>query len=491
MKDVANELKELVLNEKEIKKLEEVTFEELVNKTALVCKQLFGHIISSILEKLDDRLFISSWREGEEIIRKVKRTIYTLSGPVSYYRRYYKNTQTGKRKFLLDEFLGINTELRVSGDVSRLCAGLNALGLAYRPISDALELIWGERFLSHEGVRQHTLAVAREIGRQDHAAKEKPIDEAPRKDVPTLFIEADGFWVSEQRKGSNKSAKKKSRNSFEVRTVMVHEGWEARHKGDFQLKGRRFYTAVSRDDKANLWEEVREDLLRAYNKLDDIQIVINGDGDPWIRGGVEYFGKAIYQYDRFHISRDIRSCLRGMPKLWKRARKALEADDIYELHPILTNALTNIADDSLKERIRLIITRVEKDLEYIIDYRKRINLSSKEPLLRGMGAAETSVKRYKKRLKSVGKAWSIHGAHAVVTILSKYFSGQYGNYFEKRNGVPANSFMQEYSLPLSAAKISPVIKGKKLGAGAINGRIAPLRGCYSGLSKIFNRLTAV
>ncbi len=38
-------------------------------------------------------------------------------------------------------------------------------------------------------------------------------------------------------------------------------------------------------------------------------VVINGDRASWIRAGVDYFPKAIYQVDRFHVKRDLRRLL--------------------------------------------------------------------------------------------------------------------------------------------------------------------------------------
>jgi len=67
----------------------------------------------------------------------------------------------------------------------------------------------------------------------------------------------------------------------------------------------------------------------------------------------------------------------------------------------------------------------------IIDYRKRIerNADGNEEL-RGPGAAEPSVKRFKNRMKSVGKSWSEGGADAIAQVLARYLSGEYSAYLD-------------------------------------------------------------
>jgi len=50
-------------------------------------------------------------------------------------------------------------------------------------------------------------------------------------------------------------------------------------------------------------------LSTRYRNIDKTRIIFNGDGAEWIRKGAESFGKGMYQYDRFHITRDVHSAL--------------------------------------------------------------------------------------------------------------------------------------------------------------------------------------
>lgn len=177
----------------------------------------------------------------------------------------------------------------------------------------------------------------------------------------------------------------------------------------------------------------------------------------------------------------------------------MDRDEIDELHPILLECLERlpVGDEAQREQIVGLVARIEKDKEYIIDYRRRIKLSGAErKALRGLGAAEPSVKRFKNRMKSVGKSWSESGADAIAQVLARYLSGEYAAYLDMiaqaSKGPRAEAKESSwYDKPvLSVSEIGDRIKGVKIGAGAIRGTIAPLRPGYSGMARMFRRLTA-
>lgn len=200
----------------------------------------------------------------------------------------------------------------------------------------------------------------------------------------------------------------------------------------------------------------------------------------------EHFGKVIYQYDRFHITRDVRRALRGNEDRWKKAKKALKADRIDEVIPLLQESLAeNSGDEKRKKHIVDLIARFERDKEYIVDYRKRIGKGDWGIELRGMGAAETSVKRFRNRMKSVGKSWSEGGANAIAQVLAKQFSGTYADYLDMK--IPDYHTIRE---PGSPGKIGTTIKGIRIGSGATRGTIVKLRPGYSGMARMFRKLSS-
>jgi hypothetical protein len=166
--------------------------------------------------------------------------------------------------------------------------------------------------MSHETIRQLILR----LGELMEKEEEKKREEANgTRRVPVLFVEADGYWCSMQ------EGKKKSR---EMRMMVAHEGWEARTPSSREhgLVGKTHYLDL---DSKDFWEKASRHLYSRYDIDENTVVVINGDRASWIRKGVEYFPKAIYQVDRFHIRRDLRRLLQGTKELkgclkrWTRA----------------------------------------------------------------------------------------------------------------------------------------------------------------------------
>ncbi|HHY37769.1 MAG TPA: hypothetical protein GX507_02460 [Clostridia bacterium] len=81
----------------------------------------------------------------------------------------------------------------------------------------------------------------------------------------------------------------------------------------------------------DFWEGLCRELERVYD-LDHAVAVINGDGADWIRKGKEYFPRSIYQYDRFHISRDVSRAMRWDEGLKKEALRALRENSLRPPH---------------------------------------------------------------------------------------------------------------------------------------------------------------
>ena len=78
-------------------------------------------------------------------------------------------------------------------------------------------------------------------------------------------------------------------------------------------------------DSKDFWEKASRHLYSRYDIDENTVVVINGDRATGFEKGVEYFPKAIYQVDRFHIRRDLRRLLQGTKELkgclkrWTRA----------------------------------------------------------------------------------------------------------------------------------------------------------------------------
>ena len=248
--------------------------------------------MGEVLEAMDDYLATVRDKKRYEIREMEEREMETLVGVVRFRRRSYRDVETGERLHLLDRKLKVKEYQRVSEGVCRVAVSLAASGPSYRTARDKLEEIMGERIVSHEGIRQLLLRTSEVIDK----AKEKRVG---TRRVKVLFIEADGLWTGRQGK----------KRKEETKHAVVHEGWRERYPGSQEYETIReicyIHPQVSRE---RFWDGLVEKIEAVYD-LEDTMVVINGDGASWIRAGVDYFRYSIYQYDRFHIARDIKGAL--------------------------------------------------------------------------------------------------------------------------------------------------------------------------------------
>src|SRR5690625_529304 len=101
-------------------------------------------------------------------------------------------------------------------------------------------------------------------------------------------------------------------------------GTTASQQQSFKLVG----TEQFRTNESECWELASRYAYSHWNITDDTIVIINGDRDKWIRGGMRYFPKAMYQIDRFHLVRDLRYLFRSDDKTLKGLLDALNSDDV-------------------------------------------------------------------------------------------------------------------------------------------------------------------
>ncbi len=98
----------------------------------------------------------------------------------------------------------------------------------------------------------------------------------------------------------------------------------------------------------DFWEQTRGIIHANYLNVDDILVVINGDGAEWIRQGATFFAKGMYQYNRFHIARELRTGLQSNTKALRKAQKALKENNVGNLLYVVTEAWVTCTDEEEK-----------------------------------------------------------------------------------------------------------------------------------------------
>jgi len=383
--------------------LEQILFQEL--------RKEFCEAFSALLESLDDQIHAERDKKRYEVLEKVTRVVETLVGPVRFRRRCYLDRKMGKRVYLLDELCGLHQRRRISPGLASLAVMFGAT-CSYRSAAESLKSLFGERVLSHESIRQVIQVAGKKLRTEEANQREFT---GGKDKVPVLYLEVDGLWTSLQKEKSS---------STETRILVSHEGWKPRYPSseEYVLVNKRHFTY--QDKPECFWEEASRYLATQYD-LEATIVVINGDRAPWIRKGVDWFPRAIYQADRFHLKRELRSLLKGQPEKLKTALEALEVSDETLLLATLAESVAAEEEPKRRKKMQDLLADLAKIPESLRDYRVRLqeyNLDTRG--YRGLGAAESQMDRYSNRLKTHGQSWSLTGLRNMLAVLNAKFEGR-------------------------------------------------------------------
>lgn len=392
-------------------KWSELSFEDLELLVFRLAIAIIREALARILEDLDKYFALVRDRNRYKAKEIEERVVDSLVGSIRFKRRYYLDLATGEGVYLLDERLKLSPYQRVSPGLAKVAVSLAAQGPSYRAARDRLEEIMGERLISHEGIRQMVLKTGEVI------AKEEP-EERRSKKTGIVFIEADGLWTGRQ----GKKGRRKRHRKRESRLAVVHEGWRPRYPQSQEYETIPLFKHLQdQGTPQEFWEDVYEKLDRYY-ELESTLVVINGDGAEWIRKGVEYFPLAIYQYDRFHIAREVQRALSWEESLKKKALIALRDNELDRLIRIIDQAVERANEDA-RPKVQALKRLVEQDREYILDYRIRLaQLGYSCEGLRGLGSGESNVGKFKARTR--GRAWSATGLGCLANVLFALINGK-------------------------------------------------------------------
>ena len=251
-------------------------------------------IIAEEWESYDELLRIrKDLRPGWYIVRKDETSLLTSLGDVKYHKTLFKNTSTGESCYLLDQLMGLEHHARITEDAEARVLK-EASESSYRK-GGASASINGD-FISKEAVmnKLHRL--------------EFPVLKAnEKKEVKTLYIDADEDHVSLQYLEHKGDIKKPRMNTVMPRIIYVYEGVDTDEEGRPKLINTKYFGGIydGQDAISKLWTEVLDYLNEAYDMETVDRIYINGDGAPWIRTGEKIIPKSKFALDKYHMHKYI------------------------------------------------------------------------------------------------------------------------------------------------------------------------------------------
>lgn len=205
-------------------------------------------------------------RKGWYIVRRDETTITTSLGDVTYSRTLFKNTKTGNSCYLLDKLLEIESHTRMSEDaIARMLE--EAADSNYRK---------GGAKASISGSVMTKETVMNKLHELEFP---KTLHEGERKNVDTLYIDADEDHVSLQYLEKKGNIKKPRINTIMPRLAYVYEGIDTEENGRPKLVNVKYFGGVydGTGEIERFWKGVYEYIESAYDVDKIKRINLNGD----------------------------------------------------------------------------------------------------------------------------------------------------------------------------------------------------------------------
>lgn len=434
------------------------TLKEIESNLFSELQDVFQATILSILDDIDVLLRDSRDFKRYENREKQKTTIATMFGSITINRRIYIDRYKEVRVALLDKYLEYIGSDSLSPFLTEMAVKWAVKGPSYRDSCDRFCDLLGYQVTSHETIRQEVLKIK---------PKEIASDEVtPKMEKDVLFLEVDGLNVHKQQS---------TRKSREIKFGVVHEGWEKRHPGssEYKLLNKSYWETLGSGQE--FWEEFSRYLYGKYEITNNTYVVINGDGAPWIRGGVDYFPNATYTYDRYHLKPWIERALsQRTKKEIRRAYRAADKNDPIALLTAISEAQKAETNEDKKIEISDLRQFILNNMDAFRDYRdilKEKDAGIDTSWMRSMGSAESNMNLFSRRLKKMGYSWSEQGLKGMLNGIIHRFEGTLIRAIENASNVVETDHNQIKDYPSFAPLLTERVRPS---IGAIQGTMPAL-----------------
>lgn len=418
--------------------IQNITFESLEAMAFDISRQIGMKAMEDALKALDRKLKDERPEGTMENTGKRQKYLMTRLGDIRYERTRYRDKQTGKARYLLEEKLGLKPNQRIS--LSRAKTEIVIASIdTYRGARENTRLLLGIS-RSHESIRQSVLREARQIlAHEAHElGKIRRLEGLPKSPLSDIaYLEADSVFVRKQRSRKRKTASghlKRKRRSIEIKLGIGYTGRTDRYESGARiaqtLENKFVYSGIGSGPG------FMEDLsLIAEKKLAISQcktVICGGDGAHWIQKGIEdNVPNGIYVLCRFHLQRNLKRALPGRIEDQKTIKGFIRANKIDETLDLIARWINQSKDLKEKKELRVFYAYVRgnrngiNSLEHIPD--KTIKAK-----VRGTGAIESNADKFiAQRMKKRGMSWSEQGALGLLKIREKIVNGQWDSWWTK------------------------------------------------------------
>ena len=419
--------------------IQNLTFNSLEQMVFDITRQIGRQVLAKTLEEVDQNLKAERPQGTLENTGKRPKVLMTRLGDIRYERTRYRDRQTKKSRYLLEEKLGLWPNQRISLSRSKMEMFIASLD-TYRGAQENVRLLLGIT-RSHESIRQSILKEADQIIRYQTSELEKTkhLEDKPQKPLSDIaYLETDSAFVRFQRrkkrKPNQKTPSKRKRKSIEIKLGIGYTGKESRYKTGARLaqclQNKFFHVDITSGMKfmEHLSLIAEKKLCLSGVKA----LIVGGDGARWIKRGLEdNFVNAVYVLCRFHLWRNVKRALSLRPEAQKTIKHLIQTDQIDRALDLIREMIQKPKD--MKE------TRDLKALyAYICQNREGINsldhIQDKEikSQVRGCGAIESNVDKFiAHRMKKKGMSWSPKGALSLLKVKEKIMNHEWDSWWGK------------------------------------------------------------
>lgn len=426
--------------QEEIMNLSEITpesFDSLENRIQDILHRLGKAMMEWKLKEWNSSLKKDKCSECGSDVHNRKRTkqILTTLGTIDYERYMSYCPECKKTEYPLDKILGIQPQQRMSSSVEEL-AVLCGASWDYVKSEYILGKLLRHDKLSHESIQEKTNEVGNAIVKELEGSKIKELESNKRLQVEyfesmkicyppksRIYVE-DGVMINSREKGRR----------MEGKVGLVWSERELVKKDTYSLKDKRYMGTFS-DLERFKWDTVSEIYKRSGGNLDGVEVILRGDGAPWIKGfRKEHIPKSRYILDHYHLCEKVKERLGSVIEEVNGSRKSVE-----ELIGILNRGEIEVALRYIEGMIRRYRKKDKqealKNLSSYID-QNREGIWYEEAKRQGISIGSGSVEKAGdivicRRMKLRGMRWSKYGASAVENIRILVLNGEWDEFWRK------------------------------------------------------------
>lgn len=247
-----------------------------------ICNEFICRVVEEKLGELDQAIYANPrYRSNWKVEHKdVPRELLTSFGSLQFSRRYYRNSETDERRYLVDGLVGIAPGERVeAGLVAQLCE--TATDQSYAKSAKLC--------CDGQVSRQTVMRKTRQVKEQPEEVVEK------RSGVRVLHLQADEDHVAMQ----------DGRKDTIVKLVAIHEPAVRVSKKRWKLQQRHLMSSY-KEPVEDFWLRVADEIDRRYTDPEKMTIYIHGDGASWIRSGTKWLNNSHFVLDKFHVQQMVK-----------------------------------------------------------------------------------------------------------------------------------------------------------------------------------------